>query len=199
MDNYVIEDFVGVFPNVVSKEFCERVIAHYENVKLGNKIVTRQSSEQTSQIMKNTDTYYFMDENEPAVYPQNAMMIRDFIGAFWACQSLYVEKYGAMTSLEKHKVCDSIKIQKTVPTGGYHVWHSENGNDGFTSKRLALIILYLNDVEEGGETEFLYQSKRIPAKQGTMMICPSGWTHTHRGNPPLKGDKYIMNSWLEYA
>ena len=58
-------------------------------------------------------------------------------------------------------------------------------------------MAYLNDVEEGGETEFLYQSIRVKPKQGTM-VCPSSFTHTHRSNPPLKGDKYMINGWVEY-
>jgi hypothetical protein len=60
-------------------------------------------------------------------------------------------------------------------------------------------ILYLNDVEEGGETEFLYFSKRVKPKQGTLLLFPASFTHTHRGNPPLSGTKYIMNTWLEYV
>ena len=60
------------------------------------------------------------------------------------------------------------------------------------------MLVYLNDVEEGGETEFLYQSRRIKPKQGTMVICPASFTHTHRGNPPLKGNKYMINGWIEF-
>ena len=58
-------------------------------------------------------------------------------------------------------------------------------------------MMYLNDVDDGGETEFLYQKKRIRPKQGRVLIFPAGFTHTHRGNPPLSGDKYILTSWLE--
>jgi hypothetical protein len=59
-------------------------------------------------------------------------------------------------------------------------------------------MLYLNDVEEGGETEFLYQSMRISPKQGTLVLFPAAFTHTHRGNPPLKGDKYFITSWIQF-
>jgi hypothetical protein len=59
-------------------------------------------------------------------------------------------------------------------------------------------MLYLNTVTEGGETEFLYQSKRVKAEKGTIVLCPTGFTHTHRGNPPLTGTKYLMNTWLEF-
>jgi hypothetical protein len=60
-----------------------------------------------------------------------------------------------------------------------------------------LAILYLNDVDEGGETEFLYQSIRIKPKKGTLILCPGSFTHTHRGNPPLSGEKYIVTTWIE--
>ena len=59
-------------------------------------------------------------------------------------------------------------------------------------------ILYLNDIEEGGETEFLYYSKRIKAEKGKLIMWPAGFTHTHRGNPPLTDVKYILTGWLEF-
>ena len=58
--------------------------------------------------------------------------------------------------------------------------------------------LYLNDIEEGGETEFLDQNRRIKAQKGTMVIFPAAWTHVHRGNPPLNKDKYIGTGWYTY-
>jgi len=58
--------------------------------------------------------------------------------------------------------------------------------------------LYLNDVEEGGETEFLYVKRRVSAKKGRFVLWPAGFTHTHRGNPPLSGEKYIMTGWVEF-
>jgi hypothetical protein len=60
------------------------------------------------------------------------------------------------------------------------------------------VIIYLNDVEDGGETEFIYQSTRVKPKKGTVVIAPSSFTHTHRGNPPLNGEKYIFTSWIEF-
>jgi hypothetical protein len=59
-------------------------------------------------------------------------------------------------------------------------------------------MLYLNDVEDGGETEFLYQRMRVKPKQGTLLIWPAGFTHTHRGNPPLSNNKYVITGWSEF-
>ena len=63
---------------------------------------------------------------------------------------------------------------------------------------MLVAILYLNTVKEGGETEFLYQRTRISPKQGTLILFPPSWTHTHRGNPPLSGNKYILTTWMEF-
>tara|TARA_R110000796_G_scaffold22204_1_gene64573 strand:- start:1114 stop:1689 length:576 start_codon:yes stop_codon:yes gene_type:complete len=86
------------------------------------------------------------------------------------------------------------KIQKTQKSGGYHVWHHEQAHIDVTTRVLTWSI-YLNDVEDGGETEFLYQSQRIKPKKGKILIFPAAFTHTHRGNPPLTGDKYILTGW----
>lgn len=83
--------------------------------------------------------------------------------------------------------------------GGYPYWHSEvypqmGHNDAL--HRILLFMFYLNDVEEGGETEFYYQGVKLKPKQGTMVIAPAYFTHTHRGNVPTSGDKYILTSWV---
>ena len=89
-----------------------------------------------------------------------------------------------------------MKIQKTEPAQGYHVWHSENTQKHHSS-RLLTWILYLNTIEDGGESEWLYLSKRSKAQEGKLVLWPAGFTHTHRGNPPLKETKYIMTGWVE--
>ena len=59
-------------------------------------------------------------------------------------------------------------------------------------------MLYLNDIDEGGETEFLYQGKKLKPEQGKVVIFPCGFTFPHRGNPIYKGEKYIITGWYTY-
>lgn len=97
--------------------------------------------------------------------------------------------------------CGTVNIQKyPVGSGGYPHWHCEIAPDeSFEAlHRLVLWMYYLNDVEAGGETEFYFQNVRIKPRKGTVVIAPAGFTHTHRGNRPLSGDKYILTSWLLY-
>ena len=77
---------------------------------------------------------------------------------------------------------------------GYHSWHCENASWTNSSKAIAWMI-YLNTVEEGGETEFLYQQKKFKPTRNTALLWPGSWTHQHRGNPPMLGNKYILTGW----
>ena len=86
-------------------------------------------------------------------------------------------------------------LQKTEPLQGYHTFHSENLAWHGHNRTLAW-MLYLNDIEEGGETEFLYQQLKIKPKRNTFVIWSGSFTHLHRGNPPISGTKYILTGWF---
>ena len=138
-----------------------------------------------------------LDMTDTQTMGSNFTWLQEFNIKMWECYSIYTKKYGTLNSVQRHQLNPDVKIQKTKPSEGYHVWHCENGNLSDAS-RLILVMLYLNDIEEGGETEFLYQSRRVQPKMGRLVFCPTSFTHTHRGNPPLKGNKYMLNGWLQY-
>jgi 2OG-Fe(II) oxygenase superfamily len=93
----------------------------------------------------------------------------------------------------------SINLQRYVAgQGGYPYWHSElypKLDRGESLHRVVLWTIYLNDGFEGGETEFLYQGRKIVPKTGSLLIAPTAFTHTHRGNMPRGRDKFIATSW----
>ena len=95
-----------------------------------------------------------------------------------------------------------INIQKYVAgQGGYPYWHCEQypkQDGGEALHRAVLWTIYLNDGFEAGETEFLYQQRKIAPRTGSLLIAPAAFTHTHRGNRPEGGDKYIATSWILY-
>ena len=54
---------------------------------------------------------------------------------------------------------------------------------------------YLNDVEDGGETEFCGDFTIRP-EVGKLIFFPASWCYPHRGKMPISGDKYIITGWL---
>ena len=82
------------------------------------------------------------------------------------------------------------------PDDGYYAWHTDWGPmPEFIGRKLA-VQFYLNDVEEGGETEFYHQEIKIEPKRGRLIVWPVGFTHIHRGNNPISNDKYVVSAWF---
>jgi hypothetical protein len=94
----------------------------------------------------------------------------------------------------------AINLQRyTAGKGGYPYWHCEHypkGTDAEALHRVLLWTVYLNDGFTDGETEFLYQERKIVPRAGSLLVAPAAFTHTHRGNRPAGGDKYIATSWV---
>jgi len=91
----------------------------------------------------------------------------------------------------------NFNIQRYLPTEGYYVWHIENSGVHNCQRILAWMI-YLNDVNDGGGTEFLFQNLTTQAEQGKLVIWPADWTHYHRGEVSNTETKYIVTGWFRY-
>jgi len=183
-------DFIGVFDDVLPKDLCERTIASFKDAQELGAVVNRQQESPSTPALVKDDEAFSLN----LVFPEIATEIDRVL--WLVAYPEYAKKYPILKSIGGHYTFE-IKVQKTVPGGGYHVWHCEQGAY-VVSDRIMAFTFYLNDVEEGGETEFLYQHRRVNAKQGRLALWPASYTHTHRGNPPLTGEKYIATGWITY-
>jgi hypothetical protein len=190
------ENFVGIYDGYFSEEFCDNLMAHFEWSKRNNRTFARLEPEK---IKKDDSTLLNPTTIEEInfIMPNIEGFIGEFNNVFWnQCYKEYLDKYSILQDYGQHTIY-TYKLQKTLPAGGYHVWHSEDGVKTM-SQRIGVYILYLNDVEQGGETEFLYQSMRVSAVKGRLVIFPPNFPWAHRGNPPLTGEKYILTGWIEF-
>jgi len=108
------------------------------------------------------------------------------------CVDEYLQTFSVL-NVRKFLLHD-IKLKIIPAGGGFHNWHYEDGSLE-SSARQFVVQVYLNDDFDGGETEFLYQQRREEAVTGDVLMFPAAFTHTHRGNPPLGGNKYLATSW----
>jgi hypothetical protein len=90
-------------------------------------------------------------------------------------------------------------VQKYKKQEGRYIFHNdysvENNPDRDIKYRAITYLWYLNNVEEGGETEFSNNMK-IKPEQGKLLLFPATWTYVHRGKMPISDDKYIITGWL---
>ena len=183
----MINDFISVYDNSFTSDECEEYIKLLEHY-ISNGVITKED-----RAYHNTDHFCINFNNDVSyniLSGDNLSMeflpkIKDFV-------SEYLKKFSVLGQ-EKLLIYDT-KAKKIPIGGGFHNWHYENTGLQVSARKL-VIQLYLNTIEEGGETEFLYINKRIKAKRGRLIIFPAAFTHTHRGNPPIGQDKYIVSTW----
>ena len=97
-------------------------------------------------------------------------------------------------------ISDGFNIQHYKPTEGFYAWHCERESKKHPeSSRHLVWMTYLNDVTDGGETEWFYQNLKIKPQKGLTVIWPTDWTHTHRGIPSPTQEKYIITGWYNYV
>jgi hypothetical protein len=194
--NVEIKDFVGVYEEAFSEEYCKKVVKYFDDMQNAGNVQNRQVSEGALKSVKD-DTACFAHSAEEVSFKLSGDLMRQFNEVFWGDIYLkYANTFSVLKNAGAH-ASFAFKIQKTAVGEGYHVWHFESDTRE-TSNRLLTWILYLNDVEEGGETEFLYYPRRIKPKTGTLILWPAAFTHAHRGNPPISNTKYIVTGWVEF-
>lgn len=110
----------------------------------------------------------------------------------------YIEKYPFCNAYGPFDISEGT-IQKYKPGGGFHIYHTERGSSKEPiSSRHLVFMTYLNDITDGGETEFYHQKIKIKPQKGLTIIWPADWTHTHRGIPSPSETKYIVTGWYNF-
>ena len=104
----------------------------------------------------------------------------------------YCFRYGITNAMVNYEY----KMHRVQKAQGFHVYHSERSKYQSAS-RLLVYMTYLKCPDEGGETEFLEQCLRIKPEKGTTLIWPPAFTHMHRGNTVLKGEKIYITGWWD--
>ena len=111
----------------------------------------------------------------------------------------YRKKYFVLDVLSQSwSLYRNIKIQRYHPNEGYTRLHCENDAEAPDMRHLRILgwMIYLNDVKDGGHTEFPSQNRRFQPRTGDVLLWPAYFTHLHRGNPPISGTKYILTGWF---
>jgi hypothetical protein len=70
---------------------------------------------------------------------------------------------------------ETIQIQKYDKQKGRYIYHQDFSCDWKEKKyRVITFLWYLNDVEEGGETEF-WNTHKIKPNKGKLLFFPATW------------------------
>ena len=179
-----MSDFIHTV-EMLDTSLCDDLIEYHKNnmeyKNLGKSIGANE-------MKKSTDVTVFPASQNPSI-----LMYRKLLFG-------YIKEYNAAydNPLAEMTIADGFNIQHYKPGEGYLNWHSERSIH-LTHQRALTFMTYLNDVSDGGGTEFKYQKLRHNAKRGKTLIWPSDFTHTHRGQKSETEEKYITTGWFNHV
>ena len=87
------------------------------------------------------------------------------------------------------------QVQKYDKSRGFYREHTDSF-PGTATERVLAVIVYLNDVEFGGETNFPVHGVKVKPVQGRICLFPAVFTHPHESCVPITGDKWIISSFV---
>lgn len=188
-----LSHYVRVYDDVFEPSFCESLIHRFESIDPTNSPslrISEHSWEQDYRCFQEVnikqedsfadviDLYYARIKKVYAHYKQ--MVGKDFFPQEFALEEARMKRY----------------LNDDYEQFGWHV----DVGDKQSSSRYLVMFTYLNDVEEGGETEFLSNDEfTVKPVCGRMVVFPPSLLFPHRGKKPISNNKYILSTYLHYA
>lgn len=180
-------EYLEEYENALDKDLCDYIIQNFLEEKNKHDGIT---SGGINKDVKNT-TDFHLKNNTNELWSQIDNKLYEALNK---CLVQYRNKYESFRIYTK--IDDTgFQIQRYIKNEGFYIYHHDFLAD--TQKfRILTFLFYLNDVEEGGETEFFYGRTKITPNAGKCVLFPSSWTFPHRAIMPLSNDKFIITGWL---
>lgn len=198
-----LKDCIGVFDDVFTELECKTIINTLESAIITGDTYKGESGQNGDTSVKKSVDYNLLADNKNQAI--NDIIINKFNNTL---SNEYLDKFPGIEDYNHHRIIEGksyyplLQIQKYDKNAGhYNAWHTEQ-EDLNSSERVFVFILYLNDVEKGGETGFLIKEEdsddylKVEPKRGRLVIHPASWPFIHKGYMPESSDKYILTTWL---
>lgn len=184
-------DTIGIYEGALSEEQCKNIIEFYEQSESEHFQGFTSGGEDLS-VKNSVDLMLFEGDVMELLCNTSNKHINKYIESLGK-----LDEYDPYRMFSEGSLYNSWQIQKYEKgVGHYKAWHNEEPHIKSNSNRMLVTMFYLNDVEEGGETAFLYSGLKVKPKAGTFVVWPAPWPYVHNGQVPVSSDKYIATTWL---
>jgi hypothetical protein len=188
------ENFIDYY-QIDDLTICDNIIDYYKSSdrkKAGLSYKPDGTGVVDTAWKDSTDVSIKIDDVDP--------LLHKYINHLGHAIENYKIKFPWSVAYASWKIIEGANIQYYKPGAGFKHWHCERGcASAPQSTRHLVWMTYLNDVEDGGGTEFFHQNIIVNAKKGLTLIWPADWTYTHRGIVSPTTEKYIITGWLNYV
>ena len=190
--NFRSESFIGLW-NIEDNKLCKELINFFEDNE-DLHVIGATSCGLDYSVKKTID----ITINPKSLKEPKYQVFNKYFEKLNECFEDYKDQYSFLKVMAQKVHIGHFNIQKYLKGDHFSSIHSERTNLS-SIHRLFAWMTYLNDVEDGGTTDFKYFDLKIKPEQGKTIIWPSEWTHAHRGSVLNSGSKYIITGWMHFT
>ena len=155
-----LTDYVRTYPNVLSESVCQTIIKNFDE---SDSVYTDREQRPSFRELNISQRYHAKDPKWVA--EQNLL-----IDIFDECMDQYMEELDLGADFPAKYSYEEFRL-KMYENNNYDQFKDHVDVQDYASARRFLVgFLYLNDVEEGGETSFPKLNFDISAKCGTILL-----------------------------
>lgn len=181
-----LRDYIRWYDGALTGAFCERILAAF-----------RQAS--AEHVRRARGWRPGLDASAWTELDITPLADPALKGFFYQQVDEYLARYNADVSLDipipRSGLLAPLRIKRYLPDAG-DGFQLHFDSIGEVANRYLVFLWYLNDVEEGGETEFGKLGIRVRPRAGRLLMFPPYWMYQHTGCPPISGDKFILSTYL---
>jgi len=183
--------FIGCW-NLENNKLCNEITQFFENNKeLQIQGITSYGKDLKAK--KTTD----IPVNPHDLKNPKFEVLKQYMDELYKCFIDYQNQWPFLKSVIKVVDVPGFNIQKYSRGDHFAQLHSERTTLD-TLHRLFAWMTYLNDVDDGGQTNFSHYEIKIRPETGKTLIWPAEWTHAHTGEILKSGTKYIVTGWMNF-
>jgi hypothetical protein len=194
-----MEKYIGIYEKSLDSDYCDYLINLFENNS--NKVDGSVKKGVDKNVKDTTDLRIDTSSNDKAILEIEEKLSVELFNK--------LEKYAKALndtfdySFQYKFFHDTLvsnnhgfQLQRYLKGIGKYIYHHDFLVEWDTrTNRIITFLWYLNDVDEGGETEF-FGNYKIKPEKGKLVFFPATWAFPHRGCVPLSSNKYIITGWL---
>ena len=179
-------DYVQWFDEALPLDFCEKMVASFHQLE---RFQTRNGRGRMSALAESAWTELNVTKlADEAFQGFFRVQIEQYL-------KLYNERIGLGIPVPLRPRTEDLRIKRYL-VGGEDRFQPHFDSLDEVANRYLVFLWYLNDVADGGETEFCDLGIRVQARAGRLLMFPPYWMFQHAGLPPKSNDKYIVSTYL---
>jgi hypothetical protein len=184
---------ISYWDNVLDKNVCDDIITRFESNSSQQEQTVMEGHRSFTEIniTKNIDDW---NDIQNLLIGKMQEYVRKYITAFDIDESCWPQNFAL----------EEFRIKRYLPNDKDEFKFHVDVGDYTSAKRFLAFFWYLNDVVQGGETNFQKSPAArieysVTPKAGRLLVFPPLWTHPHVGMKPISGPKYIIGGYLHHV